>query len=288
MTAAGLSASTVAHVRRTLSAAFSQAVRRGITARSPVPLASAPRVVEKQVEPLSRDEARRVLDAADGERNGAAWTIAISLGLRRGEVLGLRWRDVDLDAGQLTVWQAAQRLPWLHGCQDTRPCGLRPSRCPQRHGGGIVFDTPKSAAGGRTVPLPAPLVDALRAHRSRQLEERLRAGSRWQDHGLVFAGSFGQPVSPEEHSRSWRRLLGTAGVRPARLHDARHTAATLLLVQGVDSRVVMDLMGWSQQSMTRRYQHVIPELARDAADRMTAALWGPTATTTATTPTGRL
>jgi integrase len=288
MTVRGSSASTVAHVKRTLSSAFNQAVKRGLMPRNPVPLASAPRVVEKEVEPLTRDEARRVLEVAAEARNGGAWIIALSLGLRRGEVLGLRWQDVDLDAETLAVRRSAQRLSWQHGCPDAERCGFKPARCPQRHGGGIVFDTPKSTAGGRVVPLPVPLVNALRQHRRRQHEERLRAGSRWQDRGLVFAQLDGKPLDPDRHSQAWRKLLAEAGVRPARLHDARHTAATLLLVQGVDSRVVMALMGWSHQSMTRRYQHVVPELARDAADRMSAALWDATATTTATTGPGRL
>lgn len=226
MTAAGLSASTVAHARRTLSVAFNHAVKRGVIPRSPVPLASAATV---------------------------------------------------------TVRQQAQRRPWQHGCAD-EPCGRKPARCPQRHGGGIVYDTPKSRAGGRTLALPSQLVDTLKVHRQRQREERLRAGSRWQDHGLVFTHLDGRSIDPADHSQAWRAILAEAGVRPARLHDARHTAATLLLVQGVDPRVVMALMGWSHLSLTTRYQHVVPELARDAADRIGEALWGATVTANVTAP----
>jgi integrase len=134
---------------------------------------------------------------------------------------------------------------------------------------------PKSTAGRRVVALPAPLIEALRAHRAAQLEERLRAGSEWQnDQGLVFTQSNGRPIDPRADNRAWKSLLREAGVRDARLHDARHTAATLLLLQGVSTRVVMEILGHSQISMTARYQHVLPEATRDAADRMGQVLWG--------------
>jgi integrase len=129
--------------------------------------------------------------------------------------------------------------------------------------------------------LPGPLVDIMKAHRQAQLEERLRAGQLWEDHGLVFAGPTGRPLDPDRHTKAWNAMLAIASVRPARLHDARHTAATLLLVAGVGPRVVMDLMGWSSGSMVKRYQHVVDELKQVAAERMAATLW-PTATTTAT------
>jgi len=179
--------------------------------------------------------------------------VALSLGLRQGEALGLPWDAVDLDTGLLTVRRALQRLG----------------------GQGLVMVEPKSSAGRRSVALPAPLIEGLRSHRAAQLEERLKAGSEWQDHGLVFAQPNGKPIDPRADNRAWKALLEAAGVRDARLHDARHTAATLLLLlQGVDNRVVMEILGHSQLSMTVRYQHVLPDLARDAADRMGKALWG--------------
>lgn len=133
---------------------------------------------------------------------------------------------------------------------------------------------PKSGAGQRSIALPAPLADLLRSHRASQLKERLRAGSEWQDHDLVFAQENGKPIDPRADHRTWKSLLQEAGVRDARLHDARHTAATLLLLQGVSTRVVMDVLGHSQVSLTLRYQHVLPEAAREAAQRMGEALWG--------------
>jgi integrase len=136
------------------------------------------------------------------------------------------------------------------------------------------MDEPKTRKSRRTLPLPGPLIDELQAHRKSQADAEIRAGSDWRDAGSVFTGAFGQPVDPNRHSAHWASLLARAGVRPARLHDARHTAATLLLVQGVDQRVVMDMFGWTSGTMTGRYQHVVPELQEEASKRITALLWG--------------
>jgi integrase len=133
----------------------------------------------------------------------------------------------------------------------------------------------KSRAGRRTIALPGPLRDALRAHRMAQLAERMAAGSQWQDFDLVFCQENGRPVEPRSDHRAWRALLADAGVPQARLHDARHTAATLLLQQGVPARVAMEMLGHSQISLTLgTYSHVAPALAEDAARRMGDALWG--------------
>jgi len=133
---------------------------------------------------------------------------------------------------------------------------------------------PKSPAGRRTVVLPQPLVTALRRHRVAQHEERLAAGSIWTDNGFVFTTSRGTPIDPRADHRSWQALLSRSGVRPARLHDARHTAATLLLSQGVPARVAMQILGHSQISLTLgTYSHVVPELAHEAAERMAGVLW---------------
>ena len=279
------SPATVAHVRRTLRKALGDAEKRDYLKRNPVPLATAPRLEEAETEPLTAAEAKRVLRASEGLRNGAAWVIALSLGLRRGEVLGLRWGDVDLDTGVLRVRKALQRHPWRHGCEADAPCGKkRGADCPARFGGGLVLTTLKSKAGKREMALPEPLAKLLQAHRRSQRKEQLAAGSRWRnEYGLVFAQPDGAPIDPDAHGRGWHDVLKRADVRAARLHDARHTAATLLLVQQVDPRVVMEILGWSSASMAKRYQHVVSELQQLAAKRMTAALWESTATRTATT-----
>lgn len=177
--------------------------------------------------------------------------------------------------------------------------GQLPSRlqraCPKRTGGGLTLTELKSDKSRRTIALPPQLVAALKAHRAAQLEERLVAGPAWHDGDYVWCQPNGRPTGSHADWDDWKHLLKSAGVRDARLHDARHTAATLLLAQGVDQRVVMEILGHSQISMTSRYTHVLPQVMTDAADRIGQALWGPavqcqavqpTATKNATSPDG--
>jgi integrase len=268
---------TCAHVKRTLSAALNAAVDRGHLAKNPVRLSKPPRYDPPEVEPFTSAEARLVLKAAASRRNAARWSVALALGLRQGEALGLRWIDVDFDEARLIVRVQLTHLPWQHGClvSDGGPtCGKGPGRCPSRQGGGPVFVPVKSAAGKRGLSVPAHLVEQLRRQSATQAAERLRAGSRWQDHGLVFAREDGSPVRKETDSAEWHRILKIAVVRRARLHDARHTAATLLLVQGVPAGVAMRLLGHSDTRVTARYQHVVEEAAKAAAQQVGLALWG--------------
>jgi integrase len=259
-----------------LRTALGEAFARGRVAVNPAVRAKAPRLVEAEIEPLDLRDARRILATAEKTPNGTRYALALALGLRQGEALALPWDDVDLDesAPTLVVRRALQRHVWQHGCTPVGVCGgKRGADCPQRHGGGLVLVPPKSRAGRRTIALPPPLAQALRVHRTRQLEQRLAAGQLWVDHNLVFCQPNGRPLDPRADLRDWKRLLTTAGVRDARLHDARHTAATMLLVQGVDPRTVMDLLGWSNITMTRRYQHVVDELRTEAARRIGVLLW---------------
>jgi integrase len=272
----GLSPATVASMHRTFRSALNRAVKRHLIVVNPMSGLDAPTAEVSEVEPLTAEDARKVLNAAtsDGARNGARWIVALSLGLRQGEALGLQWQDVDLNAGTLTVRRALSRGTWKHGCRDPEDCTGSARTCPRRFGGGLVTGEPKSRAGRRTVVLPPTLLEALKTHKKAQAAERLKAGEMWRDEGWLFATEVGGPMDPRVDRGAWKALLTRAGVRDARLHDARHTAATLLLVQGIDTRTVMTLMGWSQISMTTRYQHVVPELKRAAADQMESALWG--------------
>jgi integrase len=249
----GLATASVLQCHRILSRALKVATQRGKIARNVCTLVDAPSVSRSEVEPLTEKEARQLLATARSFRNGARWSIALALGLRQGEALGLQWKDLDLETGTLTVRRALQRLK----------------------GQGLIFVEPKSQAGRRTVALPGPLRAGLRTHRAMQLAERMAAGPLWEDHDLVFAQVNGRPIDPHRDWQSWKELLKSAGVRDARLHDARHTAATLMLQQGVPARVAMQVLGHSQISLTLgTYSHVVPELATEAARRMGDALWG--------------
>ncbi len=251
--AAGMSSASVLQCHRILSRALKVAMQRGKVARNVCTLVDAPSLVRTEVDPLSAADARKLLVTARTGRNAARWSVALALGLRQGEALGLQWTDVDLERGTLTVRRALQR----------------------QQGRGLVFVEPKSRAGRRTVVLPTALRDGLRTHRAAQLEERIAAANVWQDSGLVFAQVNGRPIDPRRDWSDWKVLLQAAGVRDARLHDARHTAATLLLQQGVPARVAMQILGHSQISLTLgTYSHVVPELANEAAALMGEALWG--------------
>ncbi len=249
----GAAPASVRQAHRVMSRALKVAMQRGRVARNVASLVDPPTVQHAEIEPLTAAEARRVLAAAVGRRNGARWSVALALGLRQGEALGLTWPALDLEAGTLAVRQALQR----------------------QSGRGLVLVPPKSRAGRRTIALPSQLVEALKAHRAVHLAERLAAGPMWEEHRLVFCQPNGRPLDPRSDHRAWRALLDEAGVRGARLHDARHTAATMLLQQGVPARVAMEILGHSQISLTLgTYSHVMPELAQDAANRMGEALWG--------------
>jgi len=279
----GLAPSTVLFAHHVLSGALKVAVRRGLLGGNVCTLVAKPSRVTQEVEPLTATEARRVLAVARGRRNGVRWALALALGLRQGEALGLLWRHVDLEAGVLRVAWQLQQLRWRHGCEDPGTCALgyqpmaRASHCPQRHGGGFRLVAPKSARSRRTIRLPAPLVAELAAHRRAQRAERLAMGPAWRgwENGeLVVARPDGGPLSAQADHRDWREVLEAARVRRVPVHAARHTAATLLLQQGVPLRVVMDLLGYTPLSQTvETYLHALPELAADAAQQITHALW---------------
>jgi integrase len=170
--------------------------------------------------------------------------------MRQGELLGLRWADVDLDAARLHVSVAWQR----RGEEQ----------------GGYALAEPKTASSRRQITLAPVAVDALRHHRARQLEERLGAGPAWQDNDLVFCNTLGRPIGASNlRRRSFEPLLKKAGLPHIRFHDLRHTAATLLLKQKVPVKVVSEMLGHSQVGVTLNvYAHVMPDMQREAAAAM--------------------
>jgi integrase len=280
----GFNSTSVLKVHRCLSRALVVAMQRGLVARNVCVLIDPPTPRTGEVEPLTRDDARQLLDAARETRNSARWILALSVGLRQGEALALAWPNVDLDAGTVAIRQAMSRARYVHGCGRPPSCGKRPVDCPQRNGHGADLADVKSRAGRRVIVLPKPLVDALRTHRAAQLEERLAAGSMWwteppapkgKSWDLVFRTPDGRPIGHKSDHAAWKALLTKAGIRDARLHDARHTAASLLLLLKVPARVVMDILGHSSYQLTMNtYSHVAPELSSEAAELMAGALWG--------------
>lgn len=264
---------TAHHVHRTVRAALNEAVRKRKIGTNPVLLARAPKLDDEEIEPYDLDEVKRLLKAVRDRRNGVRWVVALSLGLRQGEALGLKWADVDLGKGTLKVRRGRLRPKYAHGCGGT--CGRAAGYCPQKKQTRKDTGDTKSRAGRRTIGIPRPLIELLKSHRAVQDDEKATARQLWHDEGWVFAKPDGRPLNPNTDYHEWKAILREAGLRDARLHDARHTAATVLLILGVPTPTVMGIMGWSNASMARRYQHIADEILNGVADQIGGLLWGP-------------
>lgn len=250
--AQGLSSTTVQHVRASLRKALNQALRWGLVSRNVATLIDPPKSVRYRVEPLSPEEALALLQAFEQHRLGPLYTLMLGTGLRLGEASGLRWPDVDVDTGRITVRHALQRVD-----------------------GSLTLLEPKSTTSRRTITVPGFVTAALRRQRAQQDGERLLVGDRWQETGFVFTAHFGTPVDPHNTYRQFINLLAEHQLRRIRLHDLRHGCATLLLTQDVNPRVVMEMLGHSQISLTlNTYSHVLPSLQADAAKRLDELLGG--------------
>jgi integrase len=265
---------TAHQAHRTIRAALNEAVRRRHVTENPALLARAPKVDEEEVEPYSVEEVKRLMETAQKQRNSARWAIALALGMRQGEVLGLRWPDIDEVACALTVRRSRLRPKWKHGCPE--PCGHKHGgHCPQRVPLRDETGSTKSKAGNRIIGLPDELMTLLKRHKAEQDQERTKAADLWQETGYVFTTPTGQPLNPRTDHSDWKLLVTRAGVSERRLHDARHTAATVLLLLGVAERTVMGVMGWSNTAMAARYQHLTTSIRQDVAQRVGGLLWEP-------------
>jgi integrase len=244
----GLAPATVRRIHSTLYKALSQAVSDAIVPRNAAHV-KAPRPAPEEIRPLSEDEARAFLDAArqSGERFEALYVLAITTGLRRGELLGLRWDDLDLELGTLRVGRALMREGGRHTLGET-----------------------KTKRGRRQINLTPRTLNALKAHRKKQLEEKMKRAGLYKDHGLIFASGVGTPVNPENLiKRSFKPLLKKAGLPEIRFHDLRHTCATLLLSRGVHPKLVQELLGHATIAMTLdTYSHYLPSMGDQAAGAM--------------------
>ncbi|MFF9274265.1 tyrosine-type recombinase/integrase [Streptomyces griseosporeus] len=249
------SARTVQYVHAVLRSALQQAIREELIARNVARIVETPTVSPKEVRPLDAGEVKALLKTARSHRLYALWLLLVSTGLRRGEALALTWSDVDLNAGTLRVRRNVQRI--------------------RRE---LIFGTPKTTRSIRTVSLPRRCVQALTEHRTAQERERKVAGPKWkpaegQPAELIFTTSTGRVIDPRGLNRMLTILCRDAKVRRVRVHDLRHTCASLLLAQGVDARTIMETLGHSTITMTLdTYAHVMGTTLRAAADRMDDAL----------------
>lgn len=250
-----LSPRVVRYTHAVLSSALKQAVRWDMLHRNPASAVDLPRMVRKEMKAMSPAEASRFLEAVGGTRQYALFNFALTTGMRPQEYLALKWSDIDLDKGSATVRRA---IVWK-----------------REKGGGWAFAEPKTSRSRRTIPLPASTVKALLEHRRQQGIDRLRIGSDWQDHGLVFPTSIGTPYTLSSLTNKWfKPALVKAALAGFNLYSLRHTHATLLLANGENAKVASERLGHSTVVLTLdTYSHVLPDMQQQAAERIEMLLF---------------
>jgi integrase len=249
---AGLSPKTVRHVHTMLHKALVDAVRWGRLQSNPADRADPPKPRQVEMKVWDLAQLRTFLDHVADDRVFAAWLLMTTTGMRRGEVVGLRWTDVDLDLGRLAIVQT-------HVLVDRQ----------------VIVSEPKTAKGRRTVALDATTLTALRQHRKRQLEERLALGEAWQDTGLVFTHEDGSGINPRLFSSWFIQRSSVAGLPPIRLHDVRHSYATAALAAGVPTKIVSERLGHASIAITLdTYSHVLPNMQEEAAEQIARLILG--------------
>ena len=242
---------TVLHHHRFLRQALTQSIRWGLLAANPTDGVTPPKPVRAEIRTLSTDEVAALIEACDDLALRALVGVAVTTGMRQGELLGLRWSDVDLERGRIRIQRSLRYLGHA----------------------GFVFQEPKTARSRRTVAPSAETLVLLREHRMRQLEQRMRLGPAYADQGLVFPREDGRPQVSSRVSHQFRSLTERVGVNPCRFHDLRHTAATLMLTANVHPKIVSDTLGHSTVTTTLdTYSHVIPSLQESVANALEGIL----------------
>lgn len=247
-----LSARSVLHAHLIIQEALDRAIKWGMVHRNVAEAVDAPRPKKVEMCVWDAKEVRKFLEVAKEDRYYIAFLLAITTGMRKGEILGLRWKDIDFEKNTLSVRQTFARAEKGHDFQE-----------------------PKSSSGLRSIALPPGTMEALRLHKVQQAKEKLKAGSLYQDMGMVVATSHGTPVLSRNLDRTWFRLMEKAGVSRIRFHDLRHTHATLMLKNGVHPKIVSERLGHSNISITLdTYSHVLPGLQEAAARQFDESLFG--------------
>ncbi len=252
----GFSASTVGVFHSVLHKALAVAVKWGLVPRNVCDLVSPPHADGFEIQPLTAEQAHRLLSATRGHRLEALFVLALATGMRRGELLALKWQDINFATGTLQVRRILTRVP---------------SKLP---GKGFVETEPKTQRSRRSVVVAPFALDVLRRHYERQQEAKRKVGGSWQEHDYVFCTSIGTHLHPSKDVLDQlKALLKKAGLPDIRFHDLRHSAATLLLSEGVHPKVVQELLGHSNISMTLDvYSHVLPNMQQDAISRLNTTL----------------
>lgn len=243
----GLSAGYIRQIHGILHQALAHALRSNLVSRNVCDAVTLPRLTRHEIQPLSIEQAQTFLAEVKGRRLEALFTTAILTGMREGELLALRWSDINFEQMYLQVRRTVRRIT----------------------GQGNKENEPKTASSRRKIVLSAFLIGVLKQHRVRQLETRLRRGAAWEEHDLVFCNTYGKFIDPASLRHTLRIALRDAGLPSLRFHDLRHSAATLLLAMGVHAKVVQELLGHSNIMTTLNiYSHVLPSLHEDAMGKL--------------------
>jgi integrase len=243
----GLKSSTVRAFHVILGAALKDAVRRKRLTVNVCTIVTPPRLTTHEMQPLSKEQARRLLEAAKQSRLLCLLTLALATGMRLGELLALRWEEIDLGKGVLQVRHTVAYI-YKHGLTESEP---------------------KSASSRRSITLPRFVIEELEQHRVHQTQAREKAASAWEEQGLVFPNIYGRHFHRSSLQTLFKKVLGKAGLPDIRFHDLRHSAATILLSMGVPAKVVQEILGHSHISITLSiYAHVLPGMHEEAMNKM--------------------
>ena len=243
----GLSSTTVSAIHSMLHTALDNAIKLGILTRNACEAVSPPRKVHKEMKPLHPEQVRQLLEVAKGHPQETLFILALATGMRRGELLGLKWQDINFERSVLQVQRALTRMPTGLGYKETEP---------------------KTRKSRRSIVLTAFAMEALKKHQARQLEMKKAAGDAWEEHDYVFCTAAGKHLHPgHDVLEELKKLLKKAGLPDIRFHDLRHSTATLLLSKGIHPKVVQEILGHSEISMTLdTYSHVLPTMQKAAME----------------------
>lgn len=245
--AGGTSPRTTRLIHAVLHRALNHALKIGLVVRNVSDAATLPKVPRKEMKTLDDYQVRQLIQVAEGTRMQVLFWIAVTTGLRQGEILGLKWSDIDWNTGRMQIQRQVQR----------------------RKGEGLVFCEPKSASGRRVITLGKATIERLKEHKERQYQEKILAGEKWQDYDLIFPTPRGTPLDYANVLKAYKKCLQAAGLPNLRFHDLRHTAATLMLQQGINPKIVQERLGHADISLTlNTYSHVLPSMQDEVAEKM--------------------
>ncbi len=248
----GLSSSTVRRIRAVLAQCLDQGIRWSIVSHNVASLSRAPKMVRAEGRTLTPTQAKHLMSCLKVQRNGALYALMLSTGLRRGEVLGLMWKDLDVETGVLKV-----------------------NRQLKREDGILLTSDTKTARSRRSVNLPAPMMAGLLEHEERQKSEKRALGRSWTNSGYIFTSTVGTPIDPRNLNREFQKICHSAGLGDWHPHELRHSAASLMLAQGVKLQVVSQVLGHASIRMTADvYGHILDPDREGAATAMVGLLWG--------------